>query len=141
MSNLPPDMKPVLIWIKGVPNFLTGYYDSTCKQWRMWDDIGDEWIDTDNVEDWTSNEDARNARNMREDIDHALSQAKERLPDYPWSQNTMSEVVWALAGAHEGVSLANDELHAAIRKAVTALVGDDLAKLIWQNPTEPSKKE
>jgi hypothetical protein len=33
---------------------------------------------------------------LRDDIEHAVCEAKRREPEYPWDQNTASEAVWAL---------------------------------------------
>lgn len=66
-------------------------------------------------------------REMNEDRDHALKEAKRRMPDYPWSQNTASEVVWALGEGYLGVSAAigswkdqSDKLKAAIKRLCAA---------------------
>lgn len=48
---------------------------------------------------------------LKEDIDHAVKEAKNRVPDYPFDQNTASEAVWALGESLLGVEQANRELH------------------------------
>lgn len=52
----------------------------------------------------------RTCRVSEREADHAraLAEAKRRCPDYPWSQNTMSEVVWALGESLLGVQAACD---------------------------------
>lgn len=45
------------------------------------------------------------------DKEHALNEAKRRCPDYPWSQNTMAEVVWALGESYSGAKAACEDLH------------------------------
>lgn len=45
------------------------------------------------------------------DINHAVKEAKRRVPDYPWTLNTASEAVWALGESLSGVKAANKDLH------------------------------
>lgn len=48
---------------------------------------------------------------LRDDVTHAVRCAKEYQPEYPWTQDTASEAVWALGEGLRGVGLANDDLH------------------------------
>lgn len=125
--SLPKDMSSVLVWLPNENSPRTGHFDRTTSQWSVWFEEVGQWKVVREVEEWASFEDARNARHMRADTDHALSQAKARVPDYPWMHNDAKEAVWAVGSSLKVAGLANDELHAAIRKAVTALIGDDLA--------------
>lgn len=40
-------------------------------------------------------------RRLEADIKHAVAEAKRRVPDYPWQQNTAAEAVWALGLVNE----------------------------------------
>lgn len=51
---------------------------------------------------------AENA-DLKADISHAMKEAKRRVPDYPFSQNTASECVWALGQSLLGINAALEE--------------------------------
>lgn len=48
-------------------------------------------------------------RELRDDLKHALQEAKRRQPDYPFTQNTASEAVWALGEALLGTESALED--------------------------------
>jgi hypothetical protein len=48
-------------------------------------------------------------RELKSDLAHALAEAKRRQPDYPFSQNTATEIVWALGEAYLGVESAIEQ--------------------------------
>lgn len=48
---------------------------------------------------------------LKADIENAVKCAKEYAPDYPWSDNTASECVWALGEGLRGLEKANDDMH------------------------------
>jgi hypothetical protein len=83
----------------------------------------------------TLDEARRERDELKRDIDHAVAEAKRRVPDYPWDQNTASECVWALGESLLGVTAANDEWqeHAkkleAERDAAVAAERERCAKL------------
>lgn len=68
---------------------------------------------------------AENER-LKADITHAVKEAKKRDPDYPWTQETASEAVWALGEGKLGIEAACDDWQkqlTAERDAAVAEVG------------------
>ena len=69
------------------------------------------------------------------DAEFALAEAKNYCPDYPWTQNTATEAVWALGQSLLGVEAANNDLwkelkackesHSQLRAACKCLDGLD----------------
>lgn len=47
---------------------------------------------------------------LRDSTDHAVAEAKRRVPDYPWTLNTASEAVWALGESLRAAKADNAEL-------------------------------
>lgn len=50
--------------------------------------------------------DAKRLAELERDHAHALAETKRRVPDYPFTQNTMSECVWALGESLIGTEAA-----------------------------------
>lgn len=61
---------------------------------------------------------------LREDIEHAVAEAKKYQPDYPYTQNTASEAVWALGTSLEGTSRAINEDWLPLVKELKAALED-----------------
>lgn len=57
------------------------------------------------------------AEKAEADIANAVKYAKEYCPDYPWKDNTASEVMWALGEGYRGVSQACAEWEEKCEKA------------------------
>jgi hypothetical protein len=84
---------------------------------------------------------------LQRDVNHAVSEAKRRVPDYPWDQNTASEAVWALGESLLGVSAACDDWRKRcerlelVAKAVLAFDGryheftHDMTGLVGERPS------
>lgn len=59
---------------------------------------------------------AHDAAESRADVDHASAEAKRRQPDFPFTQGTASEAVWALGESLLGTEAANKDWQELARK-------------------------
>ena len=64
---------------------------------------------------------ARSHAALEAEIQHAIREAKSYEPDYPWTQNTITEAVRALGSSLQGTSQANADLHAENKRLREAL--------------------
>jgi hypothetical protein len=103
-----------------------------CSISRMSPISNGKWCDADEVLSRFAQKDTRIAE-LEEDVAHALKEAKDVVPDYPWGDGdvTLPQIIWALTSTIEGIMLANSDLHQRITELESEL------KLAWSDEHDP----